>query len=511
MQKPGRGTQSGVVPTASDPNLSAVVVPGLPDNWNSMSKGDFRHSTTNGLSAWADVVADEHWDVRAGYSHQDSTVDALFSGNFGMANNMTFLQGRRLRSQTYVNWGNTVDVQAVGKYRSGSVSTRFLVGAQYVSRLFTNKAGQAANDPALGNDPTASPRPLWDLRDPATWDRDAQVAPGPLSETPNRASSVSKDRAVYAGATVGFFDDRLLVLAGVRQTWTDSRLTNRVAATPTTKIDASRLTPQYGALFKAVPGIALFVSYAESFVPGSQVLLVQGVPTKPAAPTVGRGVEGGVKFDGLGERVSGTLTCFDIRNDNVVNDLASLDPGTGALVLTHVQSGEQRSRGVELDTTVSLTPSWQVYASYGYMDARIVEFSGHDAAILAQDPALLDAAQRANYKNVKRFHGAPLQMSAPHLANLWSRYDVSRGNLLGLFFAGGISLVYDQTLLPDTPQSAHQTYTLLGATVGYSRELRGLRIILDLTGKNLADQRYRPSQSTRSRPREFLLTGTLKL
>ncbi|HEX7634262.1 MAG TPA: YfiR family protein [Noviherbaspirillum sp.] len=33
--------------------------------------------------------------------------------------------------------------------------------------------------------------------------------------------------------------------------------------------------------------------------------------------------------------------------------------------------------------------------------------------------------------------------------------------------AGGINYVRDQTLLPDTPESAHQTYALINAAAGY--------------------------------------------
>jgi iron complex outermembrane receptor protein len=511
MQKPGRRTQNGVVPTPSDPNLAAVDVPGLPDNWNSMSYGDFRRSNTNGFSAWADFEADDHWNVRAGYSHQDYEVDALATGSFGMANNTTFLQGRRVRSQTYSNRGNTIEAQAVGKYQFKPISVRLLVGAEYVSRRFDVVAAQAPNDPALGEDPTASPLPLWDLRDSSTWNRSDGVSLSALTDGRNDRSAVFKDRAVYGGVTFGLFDDRLLLLAGWRQTWTDSHLTERQPPTAPVSIAANQLTPQYGALYELTHGLSVFSSYAESFVPGSQVLLVRNVPTSPATATKGYGVEAGVKFEPLAKRVSGTLTYFDIRNRNIVNDLAQLDPTTGVMLFTNVQSGEQRSQGIELDTTLSVSKNWQVYLSYSYMDARIVELLGNDAAILAQDPATLDAADAANYKNVKRFHGAPLQMSAPHLANLWSRYDFPEGALEGFYLAGGANLTYNQTLLSDTPASANQTYTLVGATVGYIQKLRSLRIILDLTGKNLANQHYRPSQSTRSRPRELLFSCSLKL
>ncbi|MEP7051123.1 MAG: TonB-dependent receptor [Pseudomonadota bacterium] len=509
MQKPGRNSQAGAIPSATDPNLSGVDVPGLPDNWNSMANGDFRRSTTNGLSSWLDLRANDHWDLRVGYAYQDYTTDMLFSGNLSMADNSTFLQGRRLRRQIYRNRGSTVESQAVGKYRFGDVSMRLLLGAQYVRRTFDAVAGQAPNDPALGTTPTASPLPLWDLRDPSTWNRGVNIPLSTLTASRAHKTSAANDRAVYAGTTFGFFDDRLLALAGCRQTWTDNQLTDSEAGT-SDAITSSQITPQFGLLYKVTPGISVFSTYAESFVPGSQILLVRNVPTVPAAPTKGEGVDVGAKFDLLGGRLSGTVSYFDIRNKNIVNDLATLDPVSGSILITNVQSGEQRSRGIELDTTVSPIESWQLYLSYSYMDARIVEFSGNDRAILAQNPDTLDAAERANYKNVRRFHNAPLQMSAPHLANVWSRYDFTRSTLAGLYFALGANLVIDQTLLPDTPQFAYQSYALLNGTVGYSWG-RAQRMTLDLTGKNLANEQYRPSQSSRSRPREFLLSWTIKL
>jgi iron complex outermembrane recepter protein len=262
-------------------------------------------------------------------------------------------------------------------------------------------------------------------------------------------------------------------------------------------------------LYKVTPGLACFASYAESFVPVSRFINNPDGTTKAPKPTQGRGCDLGLKTELFDGRVAGTLTFFEVRNRNIVNDLANTD-SDGNVHIYNVQSGEQRSRGVELDVTARLTDHWQVYASYSYLDARITEFSGHDSEILAQDWTTLDAAGQANYKNVRRFHNAPLQMSAPHLANLWTRYDFARGLLKGAHVGGGCNFVYDQTLLPDTPDSAHQTYVLLNALAGYSWTWRGSRMSVELMGKNLADEHYRPSQSTRSRPREFLLTFTAR-
>ncbi|MCW5658262.1 MAG: TonB-dependent receptor [Burkholderiaceae bacterium] len=504
MQKPGYARQAGVVPTPQDPNLSGVDVPGLPDDWNSMSDVDFRNSDADALSAWVDLQASERWNLRAAWARVDYSVDALFSGNFGMSNNSTFLQGRRLRRQTYINEGDTLSLDAVGRYRFEAASLRLLLGAQYARRRFDNRAGQAPNDPALGSDPIASPLPLWDLRNPATWNRAVDIPYSALTEAPADRTSHYWDRSLYVGSTLGLLDDRLLLLAGWRVTDTDSRLDDHVTA-GSQRIQARKGTPQIGVLYKLTPRVAAFASYAESFVPGAQVLNRPDGTSVPAAPSEGRGWDLGLKAELFDGRLSGTLTLFDLRNRGIVNDIAQTN-ALGQVQIFNLQSGQQRSRGVELDLTAEPADRWQLYLSYSYMHARIVEATGNDAALLAQDPASLDAAGQLNYKAAFLLHGAPLQMSAPHLANLWVRHDFGAG-LSGAYAAAGLNAVRDQTLLPDGPPSARQSYTLIGALAGWTwQRPGGQRISLEIAGRNLTGERYRPSQSTRARPRELLVT-----
>lgn len=504
MQKPGYGRQSGVVPTPSDPNLLGVDVPGLPDTWNSMSDVDYRLSQSEAVNSWIDFKADEHWHLRGGYAKQNYSTDMLFSGNLGMPNNTTFLQGRRLRAQTYANRDETLSVDAVGQFQLGAASLRVLLGAQRVKRRFDNWASQAPNDPSLGSDPIASPLPLWDLRDPSTWNRQVDIPRSALTANPTDRRSDAQDRSVYAGTTLGLFDDRLLLLAGWRQTTTHSTVDNRLTQ-QVGRIDARKSTPQLGVLYKLDPGLAIFASYAESFVPGSTILNRVDGSTAAAEPSEGKGFDLGLKAVLLDGRVAGTLSFFDLRNRRIVNDLAQTN-SAGSVVIYNLQSGEQRSRGVELDLTLTPAPRWQVYLSYSYTDARIVEVTGDDDAVLAQDPATLDAAGQMNYKNVSLLHGARLQMSAPHLANLWTRYDFAAGALGGAYLGGGLNIVRDQTLLPDGPASSRQSYTLVNLLAGYSWLADRWKMSVELAGKNLGGATYRPSQSTRARPREFMLT-----
>lgn len=502
MQKPGYPRQTGVVPTPSDPNRDGVDVPGLPDDWNSMSDSDFRNSDTTSLNLAIDLRASEHWDLRACYAHLEYKVDAVFSGNLGMSADFPFIQGRRVRRTTYSNRGDTFEVDATGAYRFPFMSLRLLLGAQYITRSFDNASAQAPNDPSVG--PIASPLPNWDLQDPSTWNR-SSLPSSTLTSNKVDQTTTYRDKALYGGATLGFFDDRLLVLAGVRLTVTESQLVDNLTSIAGHEFAARKYTPQFGALYKLPLGLSLFATYAESFVPGSQILRVRGVPTTPAAPTDGRGVDVGVKAELLSGRLSGSVTAFQVWNNNIVNDIAELDPSTGVQVFTYVQSGGQRSRGIEVDATLTPVANWQTYLSYSFNDAKIIELSGNDAAILATGPSA------PGYKEVLLFHNAPLQMSAPHLANIWSRYTFTWRFLEGLALSAGANLIVDQTLLPDTPKDAHQTYVLVNATVGYSWQQKGRKMAVDLMGKNLADQHYRPSQSSRSRPREFRLSFSIAL
>ncbi|QPK64862.1 TonB-dependent receptor [Methylomonas sp. LL1] len=509
MQKPGYNIWAGIVPSASDPNLSGIDVPDLPDNWNSMAHSDYRHSNTHNLSTWIDFKADEHWNLRTGYSHLEYDIDALFTGNLGMANNVTTLQGRRVRQQVYSNRDDTIELQGVGKYDLGFASLRLLLGGQYVDRNFHRTAGQAPNDPALGSNPIGSPLPLWDLNDPSTWERNTSIALSQMTAGRFDQNVNAIDKSVYGGSTFGFFDDRLLVLTGWRWTETDSQLTDVLNNRAQPQSSVSKVTPQYGVLYKLTPEWSLFGSYAESFVPGTFLINnLDGTASIPE-PTEGRGFDVGIKAELFDGRLSSTLTYFDIQNKNIVNDLAVTDTN-GVTTIYGVPSGEQRSLGIEWDATAKLTDNWQLYLSYTYMDAKITEFTGRDDAILAQDPNTLDATGRAYYKNALRFHNAPLQMSAPHLANLWTSYDFEIEALRGLHIGGGVNFVHDQTLLSDSPASSRQTYALLNALVGYSWEVGGHGMSVDLMGKNLLDEHYRPSQSSRGRPREFMLNFSVR-
>jgi len=521
FQKPGWGYSNGLAPTAADPNLSGVDVPGLPPDWNSMANTDWRDSVDSSVMAALDVKATDNWDLRAAYSGDNNTIAAEYSGNLGVTNG-SYFQGRRVRGAVYTNTSNTVETQATGKYQVGGMSVKLLLGAQYNPYSFYSWLAQAPNSTSPNYSP-ASPLPPWNLQDPTTWNR---VVPSDLlpfsALTASRINTItnSKDTAFYGGATLGFFKDDLLVLAGARRTSSTSETDNLITGILGTSFSTAKNTPQIGALYKITPDLSAFATYSESFVPNARVLYGVDKSTPawsqyvigPAAPTLGKGYDLGLKSSLLGGRVSGTLTFFQVQQTNIPNDISEFNANTGFQYSTTVQSGLQRSTGVEFDTTLSPTNNWQIYLSASVMKAEIVYFytAALDAQMLAvTDPTTLNVADQAIYKNVIRYHGRPLQDSAPRQFNLWTKYSFT-GDLNGFYVGGGANYISDQTLLPDTPSSAHQTYTLWNAIAGYTTKIQGHETSFEVNGKNLGNEYYRPSQSSRARPREIIFSVSTK-
>ncbi len=133
----------------------------------------------------------------------------------------------------------------------------------------------------------------------------------------------------------------------------------------------------------------------------------------------GEQFEVGVKQDLIQDRLSATLTFYQITKQNV------LTPDPVAPTFSIV-TGEQKSRGVELDLAGEILPGWNIIAFYAYTDA----FVNKDIVIPVGDQLV----------------GAPYNS-----ASLWTTYELQEGNLQGLGFGLGLVYVGDrQVSLPNT-------------------------------------------------------------
>lgn len=116
----------------------------------------------------------------------------------------------------------------------------------------------------------------------------------------------------------------------------------------------------------------------------------------------------GLKAD-LNDNLSGTLALFDLTRTNVLTD----DPENEGF---SIQTGEQKSQGIEVSLNGELKPGWNIFAGYTYTDATV-----------SQD-------NRIPVGN--RLRNAP-----SNAFNIWTTYQIQEGNFDGLGFGFGVFYV----------------------------------------------------------------------
>ncbi|MEG3976720.1 TonB-dependent siderophore receptor, partial [Microcoleus sp. herbarium8] len=242
----------------------------------------------------------------------------------------------------------------------------------------------------------------------------------------------------YVQDQISIFDN-LKLLAGLR--YDTAEQTNQVLSTSDsgsveseTTENYDDFTPRVGIVYQPIPEVSLYGSYSRSFNPGSATTAGGAL----IEPETGKGYEVGVKAELLDRRLLATLAYFDITKQNV----AVTDPNNP---LFSIASGEQRSRGVELDVAGQILPGWNVIAAYAYTDAEVT--ADTDRELVGN-----------------RLFNAP-----KHSGSLWTTYQIQSGDLQGLGVGLGFNFVGErQGDLSNSFQA--DSYFLPNAAVFYQRD-----------------------------------------
>jgi iron complex outermembrane receptor protein len=223
----------------------------------------------------------------------------------------------------------------------------------------------------------------------------------------------------------------LKILLGGRFDTFGERATDRITDTDTSQSDAA-FSPRFGIVYQPIPPISLYASYLRSFTPAIGV----AADGENFQPERGTQYEIGVKAN-ISDQLSATLAFYDLTRSNVTTP----DPDNPNF---SVQTGRQRSRGIEFDIGGEILPGWNITAGYAYTDARVIE-----------DNSIPEG---------NRLFNAP-----EHAVNLWTTYRIQTGSLEGLGF--GLGLYY----LGDRPLDNANTVDLPGflrtdAAIFYERD-----------------------------------------
>lgn len=255
---------------------------------------------------------------------------------------------------------------------------------------------------------------------------------------------------------------------GLRQDWTsiNTATTNlNTGVRSQAYTSAAALTWRAGLLYEFENGLAPYVSYSTSFEP----LMGTGVGGTLFKPTTGQQYEAGIKYKPAGFDALFTVSAFHLTQQNVLTPGTVTDPGCSSNPC-QVQTGEIRSRGVEVSAKATLAAGFNVVAAYTYVDATVT--SSNVAGVQGKTPV-----------------GVP-----EHTASLWADYRIQSGPLSGFGFGAGVRYIGgsygDQT---NTAAMRVPGYVLVDAGISYDfAELgpayRGWRASINAT--NLFDKHY---------------------
>lgn len=224
----------------------------------------------------------------------------------------------------------------------------------------------------------------------------------------------------------------------------------------------TKLIPRIGLTYNVNDHINVYASYIEGFQPQSNTasLAAVAIPEGRAfEPLKSKSQEIGMKADFFNKKLHVDFAVYEITQRNIL--LNANDPSEPDRLVTR---GEERSRGFEMDIIGNILPEWQVFASYGYNDARII----NDV-----NPELV---------------GARKQNTPFHSANIWQKYSFEKTSFLrdiaigfGVQYSGNKVPMYNRSFL--VPE-----YTIFDAAIYYTPKQGPLKISLNIN--NLFNTTY---------------------
>ncbi|KAA2241473.1 TonB-dependent receptor [Chitinophaga agrisoli] len=271
----------------------------------------------------------------------------------------------------------------------------------------------------------------------------------------------SATQPVFGGLSGVYAQDQiklgaLQVLLGVRyEVYTDK------AAYQTDSqhiVRQHKFLPRVGLVYSVNNHINVYGVYTQGYNPQDPAIQSDPLAGGPFAPIESNLVEGGLKTEWLGGRLTANLAVYQIHQTGTLYQDSKSD-----YLGAYVQIGKERARGVELDVTGQIAPHWDVIVTYAYNDAQLQDVGKADSAWLGK--------QKPN---------APKQQGS-----LWTKYTIPAGPLSGFGIGAGGNFVTRRNLSLD-PSVTIPGFVLFNAALYYKVN----RVQIQFNLNNLANKTY---------------------
>lgn len=367
----------------------------------------------------------------------------------------------------------STNLDLTGKFDIGSTKHQTLVGFDY----FQNHSEYGV----FGNFLTANPALAFDIFNPS-YGIDPALFQAAYNNIELKGNNLNIAENEWYGT---YFQDhitlwdKLHIMGGGRYDWASAGTVKADSNNPSgaAPIDFSKdegFSPRVGILYQPIKEVGIYGNWTTSFGANN----APAVNGKKFDPQIGEQFEAGIKTQLFDDRFIATLAYFHINKDNIlVNNLSTPDPFDKI-------ANQQRSQGIELDTTGHITDNLSLIGSYAFTDARIIKdyTSGTEG---------------------NRINNVP-----EHSGSMWVKYDLNGyAALKGLSFGlGGIA--GGQREGDNANSFQLPGFVRMDAFAAYKWHIKKSRVTAQFNIRNLLDKDYYESTDVgNTAPRNGIYPG----
>jgi iron complex outermembrane receptor protein len=249
----------------------------------------------------------------------------------------------------------------------------------------------------------------------------------------------------YAQDEIGFLNNKIRLTLALRRT----AITTGDAYNGNFK--SSKFTPRFGLSYSVNKNTSLYLLNDQSFLEN------YGADWQGNSfdPVTGSNIEGGIKKDWMNGRWNTTVSVYQITRNNVLT--ADLDHPNPAGGFYNRQSGQQKTKGAEVDIKGQLLRGLDVIINYAYTNAKTTKDS--------------------KAENI----GVQVPGSSKHVQNAWLNYRVNKGTLSG----AGISVGYQYQVkrsswyVFDGTSKSLPDYFRMDGSLSYQKENIGFNLVVN--------------------------------
>lgn len=386
----------------------------LPTDFNEGEASNYTSRKQRMIGYSFEHAFNDTWAVRQNLRYMQLDTDVKSIYGYGLSAPTT-INRLYVQSKEHLN-SFSVDTQAQAKLKTGDIDHTLLFGVDYsrmrndINSGFGSADGLSMTNPQYGNDSYAVTFPYNYL---------------------NR----QEQTGLYVQEQ-GEWNQWVLTLGG-RYDWAKTSANNRIDNYTNERSDR-QFTWRGGLNYLFDNGITPYFSYSESFEP----TLDTSAHGQTFLPSIGKQYEAGVKYVPKDRPIVLTGALYQLTKNNNLTP----DPDNTQF---SVQSGEIRSRGVELEAKAALNANVNLIASYTYTDAK--------------------------YTKDNTYQGKPTTEIPKHMASVWADYTFHESAISGLTLGSGVRYVGSSSSFNgDNSTFKVPDYTLVDATIKYDLARFGL-------------------------------------